>query len=59
MQGKDAAVLKALEELGLRANPDPNSLSPEIQELAKQLDDYAAHIGVLDAKPFHNTSSNC
>lgn len=48
MSKQDAAVIKALEELGLRKEADPTTLPPEIVELQKRLDQYADEIGELD-----------
>jgi hypothetical protein len=43
---KDAAAIKALEELGLRKGP--TQVSPEIQDLIDQLDNYDKEIGPAD-----------
>lgn len=45
---KDAAAIKALEELGLRKEQDPGSSSTQIKDLQSQLDHYADEIGNLD-----------
>lgn len=45
---KDAAAIKALEELGLKKEQDSNSLSPQIQDLENQLNNYEAELGDLD-----------
>jgi hypothetical protein len=43
---KDAAIVKALEELGLRKDPTP--ASPQIADLLAQLDNYESELGRLD-----------
>lgn len=43
---KDAAAIKALQELGLRK--DSTSPSPEIQDLLDQLDACEKELGVID-----------
>ncbi len=48
MSKKDAAVIKALEELGLRKESDPNTLPPELADLQQQLDQYEEEIGSID-----------
>ena len=45
---KDAAVIKALQELGLRKNQEPNTLSPEIADLQQQLDNYDQEFDDVD-----------
>ena len=45
---KDAAVIKALQELGLRKNQDPSTLSPEIADLQQQLDNYDQEFDDVD-----------
>lgn len=46
-KSKDAAAIKALEELGLR-NHSNSSLSSDIEDLRRQLDAYEQEIGSLD-----------
>ena len=46
---KDAAIIKALEELGLRKDADPNTLPDQLSDLQTQLDQYEHEIGELDA----------
>jgi hypothetical protein len=49
MSKKDAAVIKALEELGLRKKTDSDSLPDSLADLASQLDQYEQELGSLDA----------
>lgn len=48
MKSKDAAVIKALEELGLRKNTPP--VSDNLSDISDQLDKYKDELGKFDAK---------
>ena len=47
MSTKDAAAVKALEELGLRKTPTSDTLPDQLSDLQAQLDSYEEEFGKL------------